>query len=243
MILRNLAISALVLGLLAVGAGPAEAQQARKNGYRLVSGQVTGMRASIYNRPTGGPGVSEFEVPADFHDRILDCFDDAESFSSQIDWAVLGELKITTARKTRTLTLFSAVDSIVFDSRRTRTGTLDTYVRAVDDALRAKAAAAETKLDAQTREVQTLATMLSTALGIFRIDCGRFPTAQEGLGALIKNPGVKKWAGPYIPGKEAFTDPWGTALRYAPQDEKNLRLTSAGPDRNFGSPDDISITK
>lgn len=40
--------------------------------------------------------------------------------------------------------------------------------------------------------------MLVTALEAFQIDTGRYPTRDEGLQALVRDPGVAGWAGPYI---------------------------------------------
>jgi|ERR1017187_3506190 hypothetical protein len=50
------------------------------------------------------------------------------------------------------------------------------------------------------------------ALNKFEADCGRFPTTAEGLSALVANPGVVGWEGPYWEG--GFRDRWGTTWRY-----------------------------
>jgi hypothetical protein len=50
------------------------------------------------------------------------------------------------------------------------------------------------------------------ALDRFDADCGRFPTTAEGLSALVKNPGLARWKGPYWEG--GFGDRWGTTWRY-----------------------------
>jgi type II secretion system protein G len=48
----------------------------------------------------------------------------------------------------------------------------------------------------------------------FRMDCGRYPTNAEGLGALIAKPAnAKGWHGPYLTGT-ALTDPWGREYIY-----------------------------
>src|SRR5215472_12837543 len=40
---------------------------------------------------------------------------------------------------------------------------------------------------------------LSTSLDLFLIDVGRYPTQQEGLQALVSNPGgLASWHGPYV---------------------------------------------
>jgi len=40
--------------------------------------------------------------------------------------------------------------------------------------------------------------MIATALEIFRSDTGRYPDAEEGLTAIVKDPGIPGWSGPYV---------------------------------------------
>lgn len=40
--------------------------------------------------------------------------------------------------------------------------------------------------------------IVRAALDLFRFDMGRFPTADESLDALIKDPGLPGWSGPYV---------------------------------------------
>jgi len=49
----------------------------------------------------------------------------------------------------------------------------------------------------------------------FQADCGRFPSAQEGLQALLQPPADVRddWRGPYAKEKDII-DPWGAELRY-----------------------------
>jgi general secretion pathway protein G len=55
---------------------------------------------------------------------------------------------------------------------------------------------------------------LDKALEIFRLDSGRYPTAEEGLTALVQRPGnAPRWAGPYIK-KGVPPDPWGRPYQY-----------------------------
>jgi hypothetical protein len=44
------------------------------------------------------------------------------------------------------------------------------------------------------------------ALEKYRLDCGEYPDSGMGLQALITNPGVKGWNGPYYEG--LLGDPW-----------------------------------
>ena len=55
--------------------------------------------------------------------------------------------------------------------------------------------------------------LIGQALDQFRLDVGRYPTTQEGLGALMTNPGVDSWEGPYL--KKALpNDPWSKPYQY-----------------------------
>jgi general secretion pathway protein G len=55
------------------------------------------------------------------------------------------------------------------------------------------------------------------ALQSYYIDCGRFPSEAQGLGALWEKPIISpvpdSWAGPYVD-REITVDPWGNAYRY-----------------------------
>lgn len=56
---------------------------------------------------------------------------------------------------------------------------------------------------------------LQTSLDLFRLDVGRYPTKEEGLGALMTPPAnVPKWAGPYLRSEDGLRDPWGYSYRY-----------------------------
>ena len=55
--------------------------------------------------------------------------------------------------------------------------------------------------------------LFGQALDQFRLDVGRYPTTQEGLNALMTNPGIEKWEGPYLK-KELPVDPWNRPYLY-----------------------------
>ncbi len=78
--------------------------------------------------------------------------------------------------------------------------------------------------------------MLRMALERFRRDCGRYPEAAEGLHALIRDPGIEGWNGPYV--NMVRPDPWGRAFHYSVSNDVVV-LFSAGPDGVFGTDDDI----
>ena len=57
----------------------------------------------------------------------------------------------------------------------------------------------------------------SAALQTYFLDCGRFPTTEQGLGALWEKPVLypvpEDWNGPYLERRPA-KDPWGTNFEY-----------------------------
>jgi len=98
---------------------------------------------------------------------------------------------------------------------------------------------------AEEAKVQTAKSEISgaygTALQLFEIDCGRFPTSEEGLSAL-KTSSAKGWKGPYIKAKD-FNDPWGNPYQYKCPGSNNpddYDLYSFGPNGTEGGGDDIT---
>ncbi len=76
--------------------------------------------------------------------------------------------------------------------------------------------------------------LLGQALDQFRLDVGRYPTTQEGLNALVTNPGVEKWEGPYLK-KGLPLDPWDRAYLYqSPGARGEYDLLSYGRDGQPG---------
>lgn len=56
---------------------------------------------------------------------------------------------------------------------------------------------------------------IASALQLFRLDAGRYPTAGEGLNALVSAPpSDPEWNGPYLPDAKAITDPWGKPYQF-----------------------------
>ena len=73
------------------------------------------------------------------------------------------------------------------------------------------------------------------ALEMFRFDVGRYPTTEEGLSALVRNPGILQWRGPYGSAKEIPADPWGHPYAYrCPGKHGGYDLLSYGRDRKKG---------
>jgi general secretion pathway protein G len=76
-----------------------------------------------------------------------------------------------------------------------------------------------------------------SALDLFYIDEGRYPTATEGLAALVERPsGVDIWNGPYVKGGRIPLDPWGHAYQYHVATDRSppYEISSLGPDGRGG---------
>ena len=89
------------------------------------------------------------------------------------------------------------------------------------------------------KATQAMVAEVAIALRTFELDCMRTPTEQEGLMALTENPGLKGWRGPYLRSETTLVDPWGNPLNYRSPAGKDFTVMSAGPDKLFGTRDDI----
>ncbi len=68
---------------------------------------------------------------------------------------------------------------------------------------------------AQTDAAKLQIENLTGALDLFRLDLGRYPSTQEGLGSLVGAPaGGEAWRGPYVKGTSLPADPWGRPYQY-----------------------------
>ncbi|MCL8384903.1 MULTISPECIES: type II secretion system major pseudopilin GspG [Xanthobacter] len=76
----------------------------------------------------------------------------------------------------------------------------------------------------------------SSALDLFYLDAGRYPSSSEGLNALVQRPGnVSTWNGPYLKGGTVPVDPWGKAYIYrAPGQHGPFDIVSLGSDGQEG---------
>jgi general secretion pathway protein G len=77
----------------------------------------------------------------------------------------------------------------------------------------------------------------------YRIDAGRYPSADQGLAALMVAPaGEAKWAGPYM-AKALPLDPWGRPYLYrVPGEHGDFDMFSLGRDgQPGGQGDDADI--
>ncbi len=75
-----------------------------------------------------------------------------------------------------------------------------------------------------------------SALDLFFLDAGRYPTTSEGLTALTQRPGsLGGWNGPYVKGGVIPNDPWGKAYVYrSPGQHGPYDILSHGADGQEG---------
>ena len=85
---------------------------------------------------------------------------------------------------------------------------------------------------------------IPTALDLYELDNGSYPTTEQGLNALLTKPAASaslNWNGPYL--KKEPKDPWGRLYQYrfpsTHNDQKDYELFSFGPD-GVESNDDIA---
>jgi general secretion pathway protein G len=100
--------------------------------------------------------------------------------------------------------------------------------------------------EAYIKATQNSIAMLENALKLYAQDHdGNFPATNEGLMVLIvPNGNDEQWKGPYLENdKELPKDAWGTEFQYEYPGKNNRMkgdILSAGPDRQFGTADDIN---
>ncbi len=90
--------------------------------------------------------------------------------------------------------------------------------------------------DSKTKTAKLQISNLSGALDMYRLEVGRYPNNQEGLEALVSEPGgAKNWNGPYLKKKDLPKDPWGYDYQYKyPGDNGDFDLYSLGADNSQG---------
>lgn len=76
---------------------------------------------------------------------------------------------------------------------------------------------------------------LEKALDQYRLDVGHYPSSEQGLAALVRNPGSEnRWQGPYLK-KDVPNDPWGAAYQYRqPGEHGEYDILSLGKDGRTG---------
>jgi general secretion pathway protein G len=91
---------------------------------------------------------------------------------------------------------------------------------------------AEAKVKAAKVQIEDL----SQTLDMYKLDVGSYPTGEQGLNALVENPGdVQRWNGPYLKKAKIPLDPWNNEYRYsAPGEHGKFDIVSLGADGKEG---------
>jgi general secretion pathway protein G len=90
--------------------------------------------------------------------------------------------------------------------------------------------------ESKTKAARIQLQSFSSALDLYFLDVGRYPSSSEGLTALAQRPsGVAAWNGPYLKGGAVPKDPWNTAYVYrAPGERGPYDILSYGADGQEG---------
>jgi general secretion pathway protein G len=93
----------------------------------------------------------------------------------------------------------------------------------------------ESKVKAARIQLQSF----GTALDLFYLDAGRYPSTDEGLAALVRPTGaVAGWTGPYLKGGVVPNDPWNNPYVYrSPGVHAPYDIESYGSDGQEGGTD------
>lgn len=77
---------------------------------------------------------------------------------------------------------------------------------------------------------------LVSAIDIYKLDVGQYPSQAEGLQALLTRPAnAERWNGPYVKSASVFLDPWGNAYLYrVPGEHGDFDLFTLGADKANG---------
>lgn len=80
---------------------------------------------------------------------------------------------------------------------------------------------------------------IAKAVDLYRLDTGKFPSSEQGLGVLTARPANEaKWNGPYLQ-KEVPLDPWGRPYVYkSPGEHGDYDIASLGKDGAPGGEDE-----
>lgn len=90
----------------------------------------------------------------------------------------------------------------------------------------------ESKVKAARIQIQSFA----SALDLYFLDTGQYPSTSQGLTALLQPPGrAGGWGGPYLKGNIVPTDPWGRTYAYrSPGQHGSYDIVSFGADGQEG---------
>lgn len=84
---------------------------------------------------------------------------------------------------------------------------------------------------AKINTTQTQMANIASALDLYYLDVGSYPSQDAGLGALFTAPaGAAGWNGPYLKAEEMVKDGWGKPFIYSSSPETGVTIISFGRD-------------
>jgi general secretion pathway protein G len=91
---------------------------------------------------------------------------------------------------------------------------------------------ADSKIKAAKVQIESFA----SALDLYFLDVGQYPSNSDGLGALVQRPAnARAWSGPYLRGGMVPKDPWGNPYVYRfPGQYSTYDILSLGADGQEG---------
>ena len=90
---------------------------------------------------------------------------------------------------------------------------------------------ADSKVKAARIQIESLA----SAVELYYLDTGQYPSTAQGLGSLTRRTDVVGWSGPYLKGNEVPNDPWGKPYVYRmPGQRGTYEILSYGADGQEG---------
>ena len=98
----------------------------------------------------------------------------------------------------------------------------------------------ESKAKAAKIQIESFA----SALDLYYLDLGRYPSSNEGLAALTRGNNAPGWNGPYLRGGVVPNDPWGHSYVYRSPGQRSpydiISLGSDGQEGGSGTAADIA---
>jgi general secretion pathway protein G len=89
--------------------------------------------------------------------------------------------------------------------------------------------------DSKAKAAKIQIESFSSALDLYFLDLGRYPTSNEGLAALTQKNNALGWNGPYLRGGLVPNDPWGHGYVYrSPGERAPFDIISLGSDGQEG---------
>jgi general secretion pathway protein G len=97
---------------------------------------------------------------------------------------------------------------------------------------------------AKSQSVQVQIQNIATALELYYLDNGTYPSPSAGLKALVEAPSNSpRWNGPYMKKAQNLLDPWGNAYQYSyPTANGDYEVYSLGPSGKARTATATSVT-